>query len=116
MEQTEIYGFDMIQVKDILNIMKRKKAWLIDLRGEEAYRNGHIRYAKNYPIEYIDEWRREIPEKAGLILYCEHGNQSLLAARKLRGRKGKVYTVTGGYQAFLKEEGKDDMGMLWKKD
>lgn len=105
MEQAKAYGFEMIRAADIAKILRRERAVLIDLRDEESYREGHIGRAKNVPLPYIEEWSGEISDKASLILYCEHGNQSLLAARKLRKRKGAVYTVTGGYQAYLEDKG-----------
>lgn len=107
MERAEIYGFEMIQAADIPDIMRRERALLIDLRDEESYRDGHMKHARNFPFPYIEEWSGAIPERASLVLYCEHGNQSLLAARKLRGRKGAVYTVVGGYQAYLKQGERD---------
>lgn len=102
MERASVYGFEMIRIEDIDRIARRERVLLIDLRSENAYRKGHMKSARNFPFEYIEEWRREIPDKVSLILYCEHGNQSLLAARKLKERKGTVYTVIGGYQAFVK--------------
>lgn len=107
MERAKIYGFEMIQAADILETMRREQALLIDLRDGESYSEGHIKYARNFPFPYIEEWSGEIPGRISLILYCEHGNQSLLAARKLRGRKGPVYTVVGGYQSYLKQIEKD---------
>lgn len=107
MKRSEVYGFEMIHTEEIDEIMQRERALLIDLRGEERYQSGHIKYARNFPIAYIGEWQEEIPEWMSLILYCESGNQSLLAARKLRGRKGGVYTLIGGYQAYLKANEKD---------
>ena len=104
MERTDVYGFEMLQPEEIARVVKKERAMLVDLRGEESYREGHIRNAGNYPIAYIDEWSRDLPDPRSLILYCEHGNQSLLAARKLRKRPGKVYTVVGGYQAYQKHE------------
>lgn len=101
MNGAEVYGFEMIHAEDIQKIQNRGKTLLVDLREEESYNRGHIKYARNFPLEYLEEWSREIPDSMNLILYCEHGNQSLLAAKKLRGRKGAVYTVIGGYQAFL---------------
>ena len=100
---TDVYGFKMIQVKEIEKIMRKERALLIDLRDEESFREGHMKYARNFPISYIDEWKEALSNRISLILYCEHGNQSLLAARKLRGRRGAVYTVVGGYQEYLKE-------------
>lgn len=107
MERAFVYGFEMIAVEELEEIRSSERAWLIDLRDEENYRKGHIKNARNCPLAYIDIWRRELPDRVSIILYCEHGNQSLLAARKLRGRKGAIYTITGGYQAFLKMHEKE---------
>ena len=105
MGKESVYGFEMITVEEMEQMAKKKKAWLIDLRSEENFREGHIKNARNYPIAYIEEWKDRIPKGVHLILYCEHGNQSLLAARKLRGRRGTVYTLTGGYQAYREKTG-----------
>ncbi len=108
MEKEQIYGFGMVRVEEMEEILNRGRVWLIDLRNEESYRKGHIRNARNYPFFYIEEWKKEIPDGVGLLLYCEHGNQSLLAARKLRGRRGFLYTLIGGYQAYSQANGKKD--------
>lgn len=100
MGKEQTYGFEMIHIEEIEEIRKRERTMLIDLRDERSYREGHIKNARNFPLAYIEDWRKTIPDRISLILYCEHGNQSLLAARKLRGRKGALYTVTGGYQAY----------------
>lgn len=95
--QEEIYGFQRIHLENAEEIMRREKAWLIDIRDEQSYREGHMKKARNLPFEYIDDWSKRLPERVSVILYCEHGNQSMLAARRLRGRKGKIYTIIGGY-------------------
>ena len=104
MENAQTYGFEMIHMEDIPKIEKRERTLLIDLRSEESYREGHLKNARNFPFEYIEEWRDGLPTKISLILYCEHGNMSMLAARKLKGRKGPIYTLLGGYQATLKKD------------
>ena len=114
MDRADVYGFEMIHTKNIEELRNQTRAWLIDLRDEESYRRGHIKNARNLPYEYIGNWSREIPDGISLILYCEHGNQSLLAARRLKERKGAVYTVIGGYQDFLKEE--ENGRHYWKRD
>lgn len=100
MERKSIYGFEMIKKEEMDKIIEKDRVLIVDLRCVEMYRQGHFRNARNFPFAYIDEWKYEIPEKIPVILYCEHGNQSLLAARKLSGRKGAVYTVVGGYQSI----------------
>ncbi len=112
METAQVYGFEMIHTDEIDKVVQRERALLVDLRDEESYRRGHIKYARNLPLRSIAEWSRELPERWSLILYCEHGNQSLLAARKLKERKGAVYTVIGGYEAYQKAFG----ASMYKRD
>lgn len=107
MEKMQVYGFEMIRIEDISEIVKRERTLLIDLRSEESYRKGHIKNARNYPYADMEDWREEIPDGISLILYCEHGNLSLLSAKKLRGRKGGIYTLLGGYQEVAREGAKE---------
>lgn len=101
MGKGQVYGFEMIHMDEIPEIERRERSMIIDLRSEESYRRGHVKNARNLPFEYIEEWKRELPERISVILYCEHGNLSLLAAKKLRGREGAIYTVRNGYQSVL---------------
>ena len=43
MEKMQVYGFEMIRIEDISEIVKRERTLLIDLRSEESYRKGHIK-------------------------------------------------------------------------
>lgn len=97
-EKEQMYGFEMIHMEDIQEITKRERCMIVDLRGKESYQESHLDGAKNFPFAFFEEWKNEIPQNVSLILYCEHGNQSMLAARKLRRRRGKIYTVMGGYR------------------
>lgn len=100
MDQAKVYGFQMVHTDEMMEILKKEHVLLVDLRDENSYRKGHIRHAKNLPFEQISQWEKEIPERVNLALYCRYGNLSLLAARRLRGRKGAVYTLIGGYEAY----------------
>lgn len=92
------YGFEMINWEDMQRLANDNRMLVIDLREPEAYRAGHVKNAKNFPFSLFDEWKTEIPVNADMILYCEHGNQSMLAARRLNDRQGNIYTLMGGYR------------------
>ncbi len=102
MEQAQVYGFKMIHTDEMFEIMQKEHAILVDLRDAKSYREGHIKNARNLPYEQIAQWGKELPGHLCLVLYCGHGNLSLLAARRLRGRKGAVYTLVGGYEAYVR--------------
>ena len=85
--------FYTIHPRELEDIMRRKHGILIDVR--EADSN-----ARNLPYEKIDQWMHRLPKNRPLVLYCDYGSTSLLAARKL-GREGyEVYTVVGGIEAM----------------
>lgn len=92
------YGFEIINQEEMTYILGEKQVLVIDLREPEEYKKKHIKGAKNFPFSLLDEWRGELPDKIDIILYCEHGNQSMLAARRLVGRQGMIYTLKGGIE------------------
>lgn len=93
-------AFYTIHPREISGVMFRKKAIIIDIREQEAYRSYHYRGAVNCPYEEIDRWLHRFTKRRALILYCEYGSTSLLAARKLSGEGYEVYTVVGGIHAI----------------
>ncbi len=98
-------AFYTIHPRDIEGICFKKKPVIIDIREPEEYRAYHLKGARNVP--YSDEpfWIQKFKTCRPLLLYCEYGSTSLLAARKL-GKEGfEVYTVIGGVNAIRKEFG-----------
>ena len=55
---------------------------IIDVRTNEEYKMGHIKYSINIPVENIDKINYRKDTK--IILYCRSGNRSNQAAIKLR--------------------------------
>ena len=92
--------FYTIHPRDLEDIMRRKHGILIDVREADSYREYNYPNARNLPYEKIDQWMHRLPKNRPLVLYCDYGSTSLLAARKL-GREGyEVYTVVGGIEAM----------------
>lgn len=93
-------AFYTIHPREISNILFQKRAVVIDVREREDYREYHYRGAVNCPYEEIDRWLYRFPRGRTLILYCEYGSTSLLAARRLSQEGYEVYTVVGGIRAI----------------
>ncbi|MDU6922482.1 MAG: rhodanese-like domain-containing protein [Roseburia hominis] len=92
--------FYTIHPRELEDIMRRKHGILIDVREADSYREYHYPNARNLPYEKIDQWMHRLPKNRPLVLYCDYGSTSLLAARKL-GREGyEVYTIVGGIKAM----------------
>lgn len=92
--------FYTIHPREIEDLLYRRRAMLIDVRDREAYREYHYGNARNLPYDQIDNWMYRLPKSRPLVLYCDYGSTSLLAARKLGNEGYEVYTVVGGLDAM----------------
>ena len=109
--------FENISVKNALKLAYEGKAILYDIRDGESYRRGHFPMAKNVVRTEIEEELKRNQEML-IVLYCEHGNQSLRLAKELSD-KGymRLASVVGGYQAYegyVEAQKKDVWTMEWK--
>ena len=93
-------AFYTIHAREMEEILRLKRALVIDVREREEYSEYHYPSAKNLPYAQMDTWMCRLPKNRALILYCDYGSTSLMAARRL-GREGyEVYTVVGGMDAM----------------
>lgn len=70
--------------------------WIIDVRSEKAYSNGHIPTAKSYPSATIMSRLNEIPKNQYLILYCTVGGTAKIVSKNLKKAGYKRYMNWGG--------------------
>ena len=80
---------------------------LLDLREKAEYENGHISGAEWGDWETLEETMPQLLKKltytpSWIILYCTHGNTSLLTARDLARNGYPVISLNGGYAAWEK--------------
>ncbi len=82
--------------------------WIIDVRSEKAYANGHIPTAKSFPAATVKSRLNEIPKKQYLIIYCTVGANAQIVAKTLRKAGYKRYINWGGISRWEweKETGK----------
>lgn len=69
--------------------------WIIDVRSEKAYLNGHIPTAKSFPSGTIMSRLNEIPKDKYLILYCTVGGTVKIVSKKLK-KAGYKRTINWG--------------------
>lgn len=89
-----------IGVYELWKMIGRPDVYLIDLREEADYRRFHVEGAKNLPYEELAHWKNSLPKNKKLVLYCEHGSISMLAAKRLLKEGYQVYTLVGGINAL----------------
>ncbi len=93
--------FELIKCRNAHAYLNRKDTVFIDLRAPEQYREYHLPGAYNYPYDQMADWEGQLPRGPLLVLYCEHGNLSLMAAKRLMKRGYHIAALIGGVKCFL---------------
>ena len=79
---------------------------VIDVRNPNEFEAGHIRGAKNIPLGVVGERAGEIPTDRPIVLHCQGGTRSSIAASVLQKQGVKnVINLTGGFGAWQKAGG-----------
>ncbi len=78
-----------------------KGALLLDVRTEAEYQRGAIRSSKNIPLYRIRQAALELDPEKKLIVYCQTGSRSSIAAFMLNQRGFDCYALKGGLSALL---------------
>ena len=88
-----------ISYKDLTTLMKDKKVFLIDVRSNQEYEEGHLDGAINIPLFNIEKDIEKVVQSKQdtVILYCAKGIRSM-EAKKILENLGyeRVYNLKGG--------------------
>ena len=92
-----------IDVEAADELLKSGTARLIDVREEWEYQRRRVPGAALVPLNTLAERAVSLPHDKLILVICEHGNRSLVAAEYLRSRgfKGAV-SVRGGTAAWAR--------------
>lgn len=83
--------------------MKAGDVNVIDVRARSEYDAGHIPGVPNIPLGYIEDRLADIPTDKPIVLHCQGGGRSAIAASLLQARGVKnVINLTGGFGAWEK--------------
>jgi rhodanese-related sulfurtransferase/glyoxylase-like metal-dependent hydrolase (beta-lactamase superfamily II) len=77
------------------------KPLVLDVRTEKEWAAGHVADSRNVPLNHLRERLDEIPRDRTVVVHCEGGYRSAIAASLLQqaGRK-KVLDLVGGFKAW----------------
>ena len=56
---------------------------LIDVQNRKDYDSGHLKDAKNIPLDKFNDRIGKLPRNKDIVVYCKNGGQSIRAIRKL---------------------------------
>lgn len=91
--------FETISPREVDAYLFRKEYVVIDIREPKEYRKRHLKGAVCIPYERLEEGVALL-KRQELILYCERGSTSLMAARDLSEKGYRVKSMVGGIQAY----------------
>ncbi|NVN16828.1 rhodanese-like domain-containing protein [Muricauda sp. HICW] len=98
---------DEIQVMDreeYKEAISRGKVQLVDIRTKAEFASGHIKGAKNIDFfqgSAFESAFSKLKKDAPVFIYCQSGNRSQKAARRLVELGfAKVYDLRGGYRSW----------------
>ncbi|MCB0793842.1 MAG: MBL fold metallo-hydrolase, partial [Flavobacteriales bacterium] len=79
----------------------REKPLVIDVRKKSEYDSQHVEGAVNIPLNRINQHLAEIPKDKPIILHCQGGYRSMIAASLLKQRGwDDLVDVEGGFGAI----------------
>lgn len=101
-------GVKGVTATDLPRLLNHEDAAVIDIRESGEFRKGHIPGSVNIPLSQIadNEGKLKRYKQAGtpLVVACQTGVRAGRGASALRKLEfDKVYTLTGGLQAWQKE-------------
>lgn len=101
--------FHNINIRNILQEALTYGGIIVDVRSQEEFKKGHIPMAINIPIEDIKAGNVSLPKGKVIIVYCETGGRSAMAARELNNMGFRVINTIGGlveYKGSLTKNGR----------
>lgn len=102
-------GMDTISPVEAVSYIGENGVLFVDMRGSAEYREGHIPGAVRMSYEELLRRKTELAKKRMIILYCDRGNASLLAARGLRDLPVEIRSIAygmSGYQGPIQRSGR----------
>ena len=90
-----------IGVAHLAESLANEDTMVIDVRGRAEWDAGHIAGVRNIPLGYLAERVADLPKTTPIIVHCQSGARSAIAASVLEMNGfGVVANVTGGFAAW----------------
>jgi hydroxyacylglutathione hydrolase len=76
---------------------------VLDVRGASEWESGHIPGVPNIPLGYLEERLAELPTDRPLVVHCQGGGRSAIAAGVLQAHGVEnVVNLVGGFGAWVR--------------
>lgn len=97
----QVDSVPQITSQDLIERIARNEAAVIDVRGHAEWAAGHLPTVPNIPLGYLTDRLDEVPRDKPVVVHCQAGSRSAIAASVLRaGGLMNVLNLTGGFAAW----------------
>jgi len=83
-----------------LKCYDKGNTFLLDVRTEDEFTNGHLEGAVNIPVDSLRERIGELDKSREILGYCQIGLRGYVASRILTQNGFKVKNIDGGYKCI----------------
>ncbi len=105
--ESQVASFkESISSEKLVNFVNHENAIVIDIRSQEAFKQGHIAGSKNFAEADIQDNNKKLTKFNNklVIVVCDNGIPSMKAAKKLKSFSfSNVYTLKGGMRSWVRE-------------
>ncbi|MES3035150.1 MAG: MBL fold metallo-hydrolase [Gemmatimonadota bacterium] len=100
-EGKELASVEQRTPLEVSTQLQHGAATVIDVRGATEYDAGHLPGVRNIPVGYLTSHLDELPRDRPLVLHCQGGGRSAIAASLLQAHGfTNVINMAGGYTAW----------------
>ena len=104
-EGKEVDTVNRISPEEFAQKFDKEKSKVVDVRKESEYAAQHVEEAFNKPLDFINDWVRDINPDEHFFMHCAGGYRSMIAASILQARGYRNFTeIEGGFGQIEKQE------------
>jgi rhodanese-related sulfurtransferase len=96
-----------IDSKELVELLKKGEAQLIDIRFPEEFAAWHMGFAKNIPLNELPSRLNELDKNKLIVTACPHNDRSHIA---------RIFLITKGYKARYLHDGLLGLAELLRGD
>lgn len=101
----ELETIQQIDASELASRMRNGEVTVIDVRGHAEWEGGHIPGVDNIPVGYINDRLAEVPASKPVVVQCQSGSRSAIAASVLQASGIKnVINLTGGISEWIAQD------------
>ncbi|RDI41034.1 MBL fold metallo-hydrolase [Falsibacillus pallidus] len=105
-EDAPLEGYASIPAGELIEPAKNGEYFIIDVRNDQEWEDGHIPGAHHFPLGHLDEHLDEVPKDQKLLVHCQSGARSAIASGLLMANGfNNLINVKGGIAEWKEQNG-----------